>query len=150
MTSFPLSMLRSVHNNIITTWYQVLPLVTCRLNSGRRFFSTRACSSLWLTRKRLPIVTESWCNMTVNISLTSLNLFQYVMVDGVNIDWTQWNNGWRILFWYSCCQACCNILGGGLCALCVVLQLEYKFFTVILELHKVVIKHWTPYVVNFW
>ena len=60
---------------IRTTCYQKLPLVTCRVNSWRGFFSTRGCLFLLLTRNRLPIFTNSWCLVTVYFSLTYFNLF---------------------------------------------------------------------------
>ena len=52
--------------------------------------------------------------------------------------------------WSYCCQSWCNFLDSGFCAVCVVLQREYKFFTVILELHKVLINLQIPDEATFW
>ena len=79
-----------------------------------------------------------------------IKIVSNVIVDGFDVYWTQRNKGWSILFWSSCRWAWCNILDTVFCDLHVVLQWEYKFFGVILELHKVIIKQWTPYGVNFW
>ena len=79
-----------------------------------------------------------------------LQNFQYVTVDGFNFNWTKWNNCWSILFWSFYCRACCNFLDSGFCALCVVLQWEYKFFAVLSELHTVFIKLWIPDGATFW
>ena len=86
MTSSPLS----------NTWYQELPLVTCWMNSSRRFSSTRVCSLLWFTRNRLPIVTDFLCHMPVTLSIISFNLFQYVTVDGCGVNWIKLNKGWSL------------------------------------------------------
>ena len=59
----------------ITTWYQALPLVTCRMKYWRWFSSTRAFLPLLLTRKRLLLVANSLFHMPVTLSLLSLNLF---------------------------------------------------------------------------
>ena len=124
-----------------TTCYQDLPLVTCRMNSWRLFSSTRACSPLWLTWKRLPLAVDSWCHVPVTFSLPSFKLFQNVSVDGCNVDWKKWNKGWILLLWYPCRRSCCNILDAGFYTMHVVLQWEYKLFTVILDLHKVIVNH---------
>ena len=76
--------------------------------------------------------------------------FQNVTVDWCYIDWRQWNKGWRIILWYSCCWTCCNILDAVFCDMCDVIQWEYKFFTALWEMHRVIVKHWTPYGVTFW
>ena len=81
-----------------TIWYQEMPFITCRVNSWRIFFSTKGCSSLWLTRKRLPIVTYSWCHMHVTLYINFFNLFQYVTVDGWYVNRIKWNKCWIILF----------------------------------------------------
>ena len=133
----------------ITTCYQELPLVTCKMNSLRRS-STRALSSILLTRKRLPIVANSWCHIHVNLTLPSSNLFQNVTFDGCVVDWIQWNKGWSILLWSSCRRALCNILEYGFCALGVVLQWKYILFTLLLELRKVIIHHWNTYGFTYW
>ena len=88
-----------------TTCYQELPLVTCWMESWRRISRTRAFSLLWLMRKRLLLVAGSICHILVTLYLPSLTLFQNVTVDGFDVDLTQWNNGWIILFWSSCRQA---------------------------------------------
>ena len=105
-----------------TTCYQYLPLVTCRINSWRQFPSTRACSPLLLKRRRLTLAADSWCHIPVTLSLPLFNLFQNSTVDECNSGWTQWNKGWSILFWYSCCRSYCNILDSGFCDLRVMLQ----------------------------
>ena len=139
-----------------TTCYKELPLVSCRVNSWWIFFSIRGCSSLWLTRKRLPIVTNYWCHMTDTLYLNSFKLFQYVMVDGCGVNWTKWKKCWSILFWSSCWQASYNFLDSVFCDLYVVLQREYKFFTLLLELHKVFINLWISdgatflWMLHFW
>ena len=66
-------------NIVRTTCYQDLPLVTCLVNSWRRFFITRGCSSLWWKRKRLHIIRR---HIPVKLSITSFNLFQFITVDG--------------------------------------------------------------------
>ena len=132
------------------TWYQDLPLVTCQVNSWQIFFSTRGCLSLWLRIMKLPIVTYSWFHILDTLSITSFNLFQYITVDGWDVDWKKWNKCWTIIFWYSYCRACCNLLDSIFCALCVVLQREYKFFTLLLEVHKVFINLWITYGATFW
>ena len=71
------------------TWYQAPPLFTCWMNSWRIFYSTRSYLLLWLTKNRLPLVSESWCNIPIKFSLYSLNLFQNFTVDGCDVDWTQ-------------------------------------------------------------
>ena len=76
----------------ITSWYQALPLVTCRVNSWHKIFITIACLSLWLTRKRLLLVANSWFHIPVTLSLTYSNCFQNITVDGWDVYWTQWNN----------------------------------------------------------
>ena len=81
-----------------TACYQALPLVTFHMNSWRRFPSTRYCFLLWLMRKRLYLVANSWCHMSVPFSLPSFNLFQSFTVDGWNVYWMQQNKGWIILF----------------------------------------------------
>ena len=106
-------------------------------------FSTRACSPLLFTIERMPLVANSWYHETVVIYLPFFQLFQNVTVNGCDAYLTQKNKGWSILFWYYCFRACCNILYTGFCALYVVLQWEYKFFAVILELHKFIINHLT-------
>ena len=74
--------------------------------------------------------------MPVTLYLHSLDLFQNVTIDGWNFEWTQWNKGLGILFLSSYHRTCYNILDASFCALCVVLQWEYKFFTVLSELDK--------------
>ena len=81
-----------------TKCYQDLRLVTCQVNSWWRFFIARGCSSLWLTRNSLPIITYSWCHMHFTFSITYFKLFQYVTVDGCYVNWTNWNNFLIILF----------------------------------------------------
>ena len=100
-------------------------------------------------RNRLPLVDDYWWNMHITLSLPSFNLFENVTVYRCGVYWKQQNKEWIILFWSSCCRACFNILDSVLCSLCVVLQWEYKLFTVILDLYKVIINHWTPDGVNF-
>ena len=134
----------------ITPCYQGMPLVTCCMNSWRRVYITRACSLIWFTRKRLLLVTDSWCHMNVTFHIPSFDLFQNVTVYGCSVDLTQWNKGWSIPFWSSCRWACWNIFDSGFCNLCVVLHRKYKFFTVILELHKVILNHYTTNGVTFW
>ena len=116
-------------NIVRTTYYQELPLVTCQLNYWQIFFSTRCCLSLWLTIKRLPIVTFYCFHMHVTLTITSFNLSQYVMVDGWDVNWKKWNKCWSILFWSSCCQACCNFLDSPssvLCVWCFVMNINYS------------------------
>ena len=81
----------------ITTCYQALPLVTCRISSWRWVFITRAWISVWLTRKSLPPIDNSWCHMPVTISLPSFKLFQNVTVDECIFYWMQWSKGWIML-----------------------------------------------------
>ena len=133
-----------------TTCYQSLSLVTCRVNSWRHLSSTRACWPLLLMRNKLLLVAKSWYHTHVTLSLPSFNLFQNVTVDRCDVDLIQWNKGQRILFLYSWCRSCCNILDTGFCDLHVVLQWKYNFYTVLLELHKFIVNHWTPDVVTFW
>ena len=127
-----------------TKCYQALPLVTYWMKYWPRFFNTRACLQIWLTRKRMPLFANSCYHMNVDLSLYSFNLFQNLTFYGCDVDWTQWNKGWRILFWYSCRQACCNILDARFYALREVLQWKHKLSTVFLYLYKVIINHWTP------
>ena len=81
------------------------------------------------------------------LTLTYFKTSQFMVC---NVYQMQLNKGWIIIFLYYFLQARCNILDASLCALRVVLQWEYKFFMVLLELHKVIFNHWTPDVVNFW
>ena len=104
----------------------------------------------FIDKKEADFFAYSWCYMPINLYLPSFDLVRNITVDGCNFYWTHLNKGWRILFWSSCCQACCNILDAGFCDLRVVLQWEYKSFMVILELHKVIVNHQTPDVVTFW
>ena len=64
------------------------------------FFSTRACLSLWLMKKKMPLVANLWFHIPVTIYVSYFNLVQYVMFDLCDVDWIQWNKGWRILLWY--------------------------------------------------
>ena len=88
--------------------------------------------------------------MSVPLSINFFNLFQYATVYGCNVNWIKWNKCWNILLLSSCFRVCCNFLDSGLCALCVVLQREYKFFTVLSELYKVFINLWIPDGATFW
>ena len=130
--------------------YQELHLVTCWVNSWWRLFSTRGFSSLWLTRNGIPIFTYYWFHIPVTLYITSFNLFHYFTVYGWNVNWMKWNKCWMVLFWFSLCRACWNFLDSGFCAFCVVLQREYKFFTVLLDLHKVFNNLWIPDGSTFW
>ena len=94
-----------------------------------------ACLFDWIERGCI-FFSYYWCHMPVTLSLPSFNLFQTFAVDGRNVNWMQWKNGWIILFWYYGCWACCNILDARFCSLYVVLQWEYKLCAVLLELHN--------------
>ena len=72
---------------VITIWYQVMPLVTCWMNSWLWFSSTRACLPIWLKRKRLPVVANPWCHMPVTLSIIPFKLFQNVTFDECVVDW---------------------------------------------------------------
>ena len=69
-----------------TTCYQDKPLLTFRMNPWWQFSSTRAWSLLLFTRKRLPLVTNSWCNSPVTLYLNYFILFQTFTVDGWDVD----------------------------------------------------------------
>ena len=68
---------------IRTTCYQELTIVTCWVKSWWRCFSTRGYSSLWLTRKRLPIFTYLWWHMPITLSITSFKIFNMSRLMGV-------------------------------------------------------------------
>ena len=109
----------------ITTCYQGITIVNCHMNFWWRFSSTRACLPLWLTRKRLTLVSDSLYHMYVTPSLNSFNLFQNITVGGCNFGWIRWNKSLIILLWYSCWWACHNVLCAVFCDINVVLQWEY-------------------------
>ena len=80
-----------------TKCYQLLPLVIFRISSWWWVFSTRAWFSILLTRKSLPPIDNSWCHMSVTISLPSLKLSQNFTVDEWDVDRMQRNKGWSTL-----------------------------------------------------
>ena len=88
-----------------------------------------------IQQKEATYFSDSWCHMPFIPSLPSLKLFQNVTVDGFNVNRMQWNKDFIILLWYSCRQACYNIIDAGSCDLHVVLQWEYILFTLLLDLH---------------
>ena len=80
--------------------------------------------------KSLHFFTNYWCHMPVTLYLTSFNVFKNVTLYGCDVYWMHRNKCWSILFWYPCCQSWRNILNSGYFELCVVLQWQYKCFTI--------------------
>ena len=105
-----------------TTSPRIISGFSKRIFSVAALESTKDFSQIWLKINRLSLVADYWCNIPFTLSLPFFNLFQNSTVGGCNFDRIRWNKYWSILFWYSCCKSCCNILDSGFYALCVFLH----------------------------